>query len=110
MLRAACRGLHSTDEEHDVMFPRSEQVGQDLRRAKRVCLRCPVREDCLTQAVAAREGAGVWGGLSPTERREYGRGAPVRSCRCGLLFAAPVSVLVCSACRMSYRPGREAVS
>lgn len=35
---------------------------QDIGRAKRICSGCPVISECLEQAVANREPAGVWGG------------------------------------------------
>lgn len=43
--------------------------------AKAVCRGCPVRSECLAYALAARERAGVWGGLTPDERAEQLRGA-----------------------------------
>lgn len=47
--------------------------------AKAVCARCPVREQCLNEAMSRRDPHGVWGGLSPEERkslrRERNRGA-----------------------------------
>jgi WhiB family redox-sensing transcriptional regulator len=43
--------------------------GESTRRAKAVCLACPVRAECLAFALARGERDGVWGGLSPRERR-----------------------------------------
>jgi WhiB family transcriptional regulator, redox-sensing transcriptional regulator len=40
----------------------------DGREAIAICLTCPVRLDCLTDAVRAREEWGIWGGI-PTEER-----------------------------------------
>lgn len=37
--------------------------------AKELCNRCPVQNLCLSYALAANETDGVWGGLSPYERR-----------------------------------------
>lgn len=37
--------------------------------AKRVCMACPVRTECLAYALAEGLHHGVWGGLSPKERR-----------------------------------------
>lgn len=34
----------------------------DVIAAKRVCLTCPVRTDCLDEAVARGERYGIWGG------------------------------------------------
>jgi hypothetical protein len=43
------------------------------RPAKRVCGRCPVRRECLTSALVSESSglaAGVWGGLTPSERHD----------------------------------------
>lgn len=34
----------------------------EIAEAKRVCLACPVRTDCLDTAVSRREQYGIWGG------------------------------------------------
>ncbi|NDH88296.1 MAG: WhiB family transcriptional regulator, partial [Actinobacteria bacterium] len=39
------------------------------REAKRVCLSCEVRNDCLEYALSNDERFGIWGGLSERERR-----------------------------------------
>ncbi|MET4427026.1 MULTISPECIES: WhiB family transcriptional regulator [unclassified Mycolicibacterium] len=39
-----------------------------LRRARQVCMQCPVIRECAAFAVAGREGFGIWGGLSEDER------------------------------------------
>lgn len=39
----------------------SEQL-DDIARAKSICADCPVREPCLSGALARREPWGVWGG------------------------------------------------
>lgn len=41
--------------------------------AKQVCARCPVRVDCLAKALETREPFGIWGGLTPQERRSIRR-------------------------------------
>jgi WhiB family redox-sensing transcriptional regulator len=47
-------------------FP-DDSVG--LKVAKRVCVNCPVRSECLHYALANRIEHGVWGGASEQERR-----------------------------------------
>lgn len=47
----------------------------DLDRAKSVCRRCTVREDCLQHALDNEPLVGVWGGLTPKERRRLPRAA-----------------------------------
>jgi len=47
-------------------------------QAKILCRQCPVRTQCLAYAMENNERFGVWGGLSPRQRRrlksEYGAG------------------------------------
>lgn len=47
--------------------------GSDKQRlnaeAKAVCAGCPVVEQCLTHALSVPEEYGVWGGLTPEERK-----------------------------------------
>jgi WhiB family redox-sensing transcriptional regulator len=52
-----------TDPE--AWFP---ERGEPSRAAKAVCLRCPVRTDCLDAALERDELFGIWGGLSRQER------------------------------------------
>lgn len=58
----------------DLFFPVPHTPGwqKQTQDAKKVCGRCPVREACLEWALATRQPAGVWGGLSEAERRELG--------------------------------------
>ena len=48
-----------TDPE--AFFP---EKGGSTREAKRVCLSCDVRQECLEYALAHDERFGIWGGLS----------------------------------------------
>ena len=43
--------------------------GEPTEPAKAVCRACPVRFECLEWALDGNERFGVWGGLSPTQRR-----------------------------------------
>jgi WhiB family redox-sensing transcriptional regulator len=66
----------------DALFP--EAV--DQKRARSVCMGCPVRFDCLAEALDNRIEWGVWGGLTERERRQLLRQRPdVRSWRSVLL-------------------------
>lgn len=47
-------------------FP-SDGVGVDA--ARRICVDCPVRAECLEFALVQRIDHGVWGGCSERERR-----------------------------------------
>jgi len=53
-----------TDPE--AFFP---EKGGSTREAKKVCLSCSVRDDCLEYALGHDERFGIWGGLSERERR-----------------------------------------
>ena len=53
-----------TDPE--AFFP---EKGGSTREAKRVCLTCEVRVECLEYALENDERFGIWGGLSERERR-----------------------------------------
>lgn len=50
----------------DAFYP---EKGEPTRPAKRVCLGCNVRTECLDYALRNNERWGVWGGLSERERR-----------------------------------------
>lgn len=60
--RALCA---QTDPE--AFFP---EKGGSTREAKRVCLSCDVKAECLEYALAHDERFGIWGGLSERERRK----------------------------------------
>jgi WhiB family redox-sensing transcriptional regulator len=69
----------------EAWFPRQ---GEPARRAKLICRACPVRENCLADALEHmglyEYGThGVWGGLSPGEREaaaaEYAQGTSLRA-------------------------------
>ncbi len=53
-----------TDPE--AFFP---EKGGSTREAKRVCVSCEVRSECLEYALEHDERFGIWGGLSERERR-----------------------------------------
>jgi hypothetical protein len=97
VLRARCGsmglGIKSTD---DIFYP---DVGSDKtarhsarlhRRAKRICALCPVRKECLTEALMFEAGKlegqtwtranpeGVWGGHTALERHAECRSGPGR--------------------------------
>jgi WhiB family redox-sensing transcriptional regulator len=65
--RGACR---STDP--DALFVQ----GAEQNRAKLVCQGCPVRTECLADALDNRVEFGVWGGLTERERRALLRRRP----------------------------------
>jgi WhiB family transcriptional regulator, redox-sensing transcriptional regulator len=60
--RALCA---QTDPE--AFFP---EKGGSTREAKKVCLTCEVKAECLEYALQHDERFGIWGGLSERERRK----------------------------------------
>jgi len=60
--RALCA---QTDPE--AFFP---EKGGSTREAKKVCVGCEVRAECLEFALDHDERFGIWGGLSERERRK----------------------------------------
>ncbi|MGW4027277.1 WhiB family transcriptional regulator [Streptomyces sp. NPDC005009] len=64
---AACRSA-----DPDEMFADSARQN----RAKQVCAGCPVRTECLAEALDSRVEWGVWGGMTERERRALLRRRP----------------------------------
>ncbi len=58
-LRARCKGME------DALFC----AAKDQREARKICRHCPVRMDCLAEALDNRIEWGVWGGMTERERR-----------------------------------------
>lgn len=50
--------------------------GAAQREARRLCLTCKVRMECLADALQGRTNFGVWGGLTERERRALLRRFP----------------------------------
>jgi WhiB family transcriptional regulator, redox-sensing transcriptional regulator len=63
--RGACRTA-----DPDLFFPVSSSGMSNfqLRQAKVICGRCPVKAQCLEFALATHQVHGVWGGTSERER------------------------------------------
>ena len=59
-LHAKCRDMA------DALFPE----GKDQKRARSVCVGCPVRSECLAEALDNRIEWGVWGCMTERERRQ----------------------------------------
>ncbi len=78
-INASCR-----DADPDGLFVR----GAEQNRAKAVCLGCPVRTECLAEALDGRINFGVWGGMTERERRALLRRRPDVESWADLLEAA----------------------
>ena len=61
MVHGLCRGASPVD-----FFP---STGAGVDAARRVCMQCPVRVQCLDYALNHQIDHGVWGGTSERERR-----------------------------------------
>lgn len=59
-----------TDPE--LFFP-DKIENQYSHLAKQICVKCPVRIECLTWALQNEEDFGIWGGFSPKERNDIKR-------------------------------------
>jgi WhiB family redox-sensing transcriptional regulator len=59
-------------------YPAREELA-DLRKALRVCADCPVRRECLREALATHppDDWGVWGGTTRQQRRRIRNGVHV---------------------------------
>jgi WhiB family redox-sensing transcriptional regulator len=64
---AACR---NSDPE---MFNPSPHDLRGIEAARKMCGRCPIRQDCLELALNTRNAQGIWGGLTQRERTVYRR-------------------------------------
>ena len=70
-MRAKCRG------HEDDLFPEAAEQ----KRARLICGGCPVRSQCLAEALDNRIEWGVWGGMTERERRALLRRKPSTSWR-----------------------------
>jgi WhiB family redox-sensing transcriptional regulator len=77
--QAACRG-----SDPDELFVQ----GAAQHKAKVVCGGCPVRTECLADALDNRVEFGVWGGMTERERRALLRRRPNVTSWSALLAAA----------------------
>jgi len=66
-ISGACR-----DNDPDELFVR----GAEQHKAKAICNGCPVRMECLAEALDQEIQFGVWGGLTERERRSLLRQRP----------------------------------
>lgn len=68
----------------DLWFPDKDGSGDSGQShasgAKATCLACPVRVECLQHAIETNEPHGIWGGLTPNERRSFKKGQPLKVC------------------------------
>ncbi|CAL9425286.1 Redox-responsive transcriptional regulator WhiB3 [Actinosynnema sp. ALI-1.44] len=68
-LKGLCRGMDAAAFFHTPNERGSARQEREAR-AKAVCARCPVIEQCRDHALTVRETFGIWGGLGESELRE----------------------------------------
>jgi WhiB family redox-sensing transcriptional regulator len=59
----------------DFWHPERGGITDSVRAAKKVCMGCPVKQECLDYALRRDERFGVWGGLTAQQRRRLKRRA-----------------------------------
>jgi hypothetical protein len=60
----------------DVFFPENNKMlmdRQEIELAKTICRRCPLNTECANYGIKADEAYGIYGGLTPEERRQLKR-------------------------------------
>lgn len=73
--QAQCSGSDTETFYHDTWEKRREE----LVLLKKMCSHCPVAAECLDYALQTNEAYGIWGGLTPAERRLVRRRAARRA-------------------------------
>lgn len=100
---AACKGS-------DFEFVPSTETSRGLMGARQWCDVCPVREECLTNAMQ-NSWQGYWGGTLTAERNRLK--APKNRAKCPLCKSVNVVTVeesqVCIACGRSWRKGNPPV-
>jgi WhiB family redox-sensing transcriptional regulator len=64
--QAACKEVGPGPWDSD------DETNNTYREARRVCRMCPVAAECLEWALTNDERYGMWGGMTPVERRDLG--------------------------------------
>lgn len=60
-------GLCATTTDPDRWYSESAAV---VAHARTICAACPAREPCADYGIENQESWGIWGGLTPNERRK----------------------------------------
>ena len=67
--RAACRGVDTEIFFPEALYPTNRVLANmHAKQAREICARCPVRIECLDEAMRRNERHGIWGGLLRHER------------------------------------------
>ena len=64
----------ATHDDPDLWFRATRTANlAELRESQRICANCPVTAQCLEYALAENIHEGIWGGATPTDRRNITR-------------------------------------
>lgn len=69
---AACKAYFASGETTADWY--ADAATHACREAVEICNSCPVQKRCLEHAMETDEAHGVWGGLTPAQRRMLARG------------------------------------
>lgn len=97
--RAACRGVDT-----ELFYPKGESfTPADASIIDTYCRSCPVRRECLEEALTRTE-PGIWGGLTEKQRKALKRPRNRLSCpSCGNKMIHEDRIEVCYACGLTWR-------
>lgn len=105
--RAACKGA-----DPNLWFPETDDTDNHGRAAKAICATCPVRLDCLVDALQRNEDGGIWGGAGEPTRRALARVLPAATHDptvlpdvCGCEWCALITAFLAGAMIDSNGPG-----
>ncbi len=100
--QAACKGM-----DPELWFPKREAAcnAGGYATAREICMTCPVRTECLDEAMATEQDAGkayragMFGGMSPHQRHELRMGRLVERVEpcavCGVMFNRGIRGKLC---------------
>lgn len=91
----ACR-----EHDGDAWFPGR---GESTAKARRICMGCPVREECLAYAEENLIKFGIWGGLSERQRRDRRKGRTMACETCAVEIPISPTGRWCPPCAVQAR-------
>lgn len=71
--KAKCAGIKEPDFFFPTEYTRNSRETEWVRDVRTFCIDCPVAAECLDEAIRNGDNDGMYGGLTPKERREIRR-------------------------------------
>lgn len=65
----------------ELFFSEDDRTYTGYHEAKKLCLACDVRAECLKYAMDNNEIYGIWGGLTPLQRKKLRRSVKLQNAR-----------------------------